>query len=394
MFLSDFRVLVIGAQDFHIQCLEELGIDYTLFQVREEVTEYQQKIANELLITDYKNVDSVISLAKSFHNLRQYNAVIGYKELALKPCAIIAKSLGIPSNCDEHAVEFSRDKLKMRGLLKGTELDNVAFERVNSVEQIKNFLAQHKNAILKPYDGAGSIGVTKISTDNVDEALGYSQAAEDCDLLIEEFIEGNEFSVESISLSGQHQILAITEKLTTGAPHFVEIGHHQPAQLDEKIQQKIESKVCLLLDLLGHKTGPCHTEVKVNNSQVHIIETHTRNGGDNIWELTHITTGINVFERTVTHLLGIEQPSRNSLHHAAAVRYVMPKVSRVSNILHLEDAINLPNVIRVNLSVKVGDKIAEMNSSLARCGYVITSGNTVAEAVESAEQARNTVIFE
>ena len=60
------------------------------------------------------------------------------------------------------------------------------------------------------------------------------------EVILEEFIEGPEYSGESIAYEGKYKLLAITEKHTTGAPHFVEIGHRQPALLEPEMFKKIE----------------------------------------------------------------------------------------------------------------------------------------------------------
>ena len=50
--------------------------------------------------------------------------------------------------------------------------------------------------------------------------------------LIEEYATGQEYSVEHISYEGKHYFLALTHKYTTGAPHFIETGHLEPAPVD------------------------------------------------------------------------------------------------------------------------------------------------------------------
>ena len=59
-------------------------------------------------------------------------------------------------------------------------------------------------------------------------------------VIIEEFIGGVEVSVETISWKGKHYILSITDKVTTNAPFFVELEHHQPSNLTIEIQNRIK----------------------------------------------------------------------------------------------------------------------------------------------------------
>lgn len=149
--------------------------------------------------------------------------------------------------------------------------------------------------IVKPSDRSGSRGVCKIENesqlrDAVATAIDFSFAKQ---AVIEEFIEGREVSVESISWKGTHYILAITDKVTTGSPHFVEIGHHQPSNLPETIQEEIKKQTLLALNALNIANGAGHSEFKINDKgAVYAIEVGARMGGDFIGShLVELSTG-------------------------------------------------------------------------------------------------------
>ena len=157
--------------------------------------------------------------------------------------------------------------------------------------------------IVKPVDRSGSRGVCKIESesempDALREALKMSFAG---DAIIEEFIEGREVSVESISWHGNHYILAITDKVTTGSPHFVEIAHHQPSNLPEGIQQKIKKQTILALNALNVQNGAAHSEFKINDqSDVYAIEVGARMGGDFIGShLVGLSTGYDFIKAVI-----------------------------------------------------------------------------------------------
>ena len=99
-------------------------------------------------------------------------------------------------------------------------------------------------------------------------------------MIAEAVLSGSEFSVEAMSVDGRHEILAITGKLTTGEPEFVELGHWQPAELRSDQRDAVVNRTVEILDAIGHRTGPSHTEVMVDGPNIGLIETHTRFGGD------------------------------------------------------------------------------------------------------------------
>ena len=71
------------------------------------------------------------------------------------------------------------------------------------------------------------------------------------DVVVEEYMEGPEVSVETLTVDGICHVIQITDKLTTGAPHFVEMGHSQPSQLSPNIQKRIKDEG--IIDALKEK---------------------------------------------------------------------------------------------------------------------------------------------
>lgn len=86
-------------------------------------------------------------------------------------------------------------------------------------------------------------------------------------VMIEEFVEGQEYSVEYIFYKGKHTFLALTEKYTTGAPHFIETAHVEPAQIEPEVLYKIQRVVEHVLDTLMIQNGASHSEIKVQRPQ-------------------------------------------------------------------------------------------------------------------------------
>lgn len=98
--------------------------------------------------------------------------------------------------------------------------------------------------------------------------------------MIEEYVEGQEYSVEYISYKGKHTFLALTQKYTTGAPHFIETAHLEPAVVSKDILDRIKSIVERALDSLAIQNGASHSELKVDSKgNIKIIEIGGRMGG-------------------------------------------------------------------------------------------------------------------
>ncbi len=151
--------------------------------------------------------------------------------------------------------------------------------------------------VVKPTAMGGKRGVSvAFSQEEMRDAIAY--AVENMPktknkIIIEEFIGGGkEYSVEGLSYHGQHTVIQVTEKITSGPPHCVELGHLQPAPLPVEIRKKIDSAIPELLAAVGVDNTTSHTEIKVVDGEIYLIELNARSGGDHIaYPLTEISTG-------------------------------------------------------------------------------------------------------
>ena len=112
--------------------------------------------------------------------------------------------------------------------------------------------------IVKPTDRSGSRGIDKSGKERRTEILSIARATEQSfekKAIIEEYIEGAEYSVETISYQGTHTLLAITKKYTTGNPHYIEVGHLEPAPLSTETEEKVKETVFAALSALGVENG-------------------------------------------------------------------------------------------------------------------------------------------
>ncbi len=248
------------------------------------------------------------------------------------------------------------------------------------------------NAILKPSRNSGSRGIAKVVKGiSKDEFVAlYRRALDesrDHQVLIEQFIEGPEFSVEVIVWKGEPHVLAVTDKKTTEAPYFVELGHNQPSLYPEDIQNKLKDGAIAGCKALGLTNCAAHCELKVQNGEAYLMEIGARMGGDFIsTELTHLSSGIDMVAATIDVVLGVE-PNLNPVEdkHGVAIRYFTPKPGVVKAIEN-EAALKHSDVYDAEIYVKPGEKVREVKSSLDRSGHVIVTAPTAKDAITIAER--------
>ena len=248
------------------------------------------------------------------------------------------------------------------------------------------------NAILKPSRNSGSRGIAKVVKGISKEEFValYCRALDesrDHQVLIEQFIEGPEFSVEVIVWQGEPHVLAVTDKKTTEAPYFVELGHNQPSVYPEEIQQKLKDGAIAGCKALGLTYCASHCELKIQNGEAYLMEIGARMGGDFIsTELTHLSSGIDMVAATIDVVLGVE-PNLKPVEekHGVAIRYFTPIPGKVVSITNTE-VLDRPDVYDAELYMKVGDEVREVKSSLDRSGHVIVTAETAKAAIRIAEE--------
>jgi biotin carboxylase len=206
-------------------------------------------------------------------------------------------------------------------------------ERVEELELYKENLLFP--LIVKPVDRSGSKGVTKvIKYEELLSAIELSLKDSICkQAIIEEFIDGIEVSVETISFRGIHHILTITDKVTSGNPHFVELEHHQPSELDENIQNEIYAETLKALDALEIKYGASHAEFIISEKGIYITEVGARMGGDFIGsDLVYLSTGYDFLKGVIDISLNtFELPIKQWLKYSGVYFYSIetPEIGKI-----------------------------------------------------------------
>lgn len=255
------------------------------------------------------------------------------------------------------------------------------------------------NAILKPSRNSGSRGIAKVVRGITKELFAelYERAyqeSRDKQVLIEQFIEGPEFSVEIIVWNRTINVLTVTDKKTTGAPYFVELGHNQPSIFPKDIVELVKDAAIDGVKALDLNNCACHAEIKVENGKAYIMEIGARLGGDFIsTELTHLSTGIDMVAAAIDVALGKEPCLEvKEKKHGVCIRYFCPKPGILSAIENLE-MLNDKHIYASEVYCKPGDIIKEVKSSLERSGHVIVIDETSNHAINRAEEILEKVVF-
>lgn len=356
------------------------------------------KYADKVIVVNITSEGEVLKVAREEH----IDGVIHpCSEVSMNVMGRLNDELGLSGINREQAIRATNKHLMREAFEKGNAPSPKSFLTEN-VDDAWMYLQNDfsTDGILKPSRNSGSRGIAKVSRDmeKADFVKAYDIAlneSRDKSVLIEQFIEGPEFSIEIIVWNGKVNVLTVTDKKTTGAPHFVELGHNQPSCFSATEVETLKAAAVAGVKALGVNNCACHAEAKLMEGKAYLMEIGARLGGDFIsTELTHLSTGIDMVAAAINVALGVEPDLKPKEEpKSVCIRYFCPnpgKLVSISNTEILKD----PRVYLWEIYHKVGDVIPEVTSSLCRSGHVIVTEETPQKAISLAENLIHNVKME
>jgi biotin carboxylase len=324
-------------------------------------------------------------------------------DASVRTVAAVAAALGLRA-LSPAAAANATDKRLMRKAL----LDNgVSVPRFREVESAETALAAADSlgypVAIKVPCSSGSRGVYRAdsSDDLAKRILDARTYQPQGSLLVEEWMDGVEVSVEGMCCDERVYVVQVTDKLLFPGAFPVEAGHSQPSRLPEATVAQIRATAEAGVRALGLTDCAFHAELKITRDEPKIVEIGARLGGDRIaTHLTPLSTGVNLVRATILIALGQIPDVVPSRSRGAAVRYfhaagcgILDSVEGLDSFSSLPGLELLYPASERDGPLRPGFVIGEIRSSLDRYGHVLFSGDSAAQASERAEQAASMVKF-
>ena len=393
------KIMVLAAGLLQIDVIEKAkSMGYYVLAVDGNPKAPGFNVADKAICADIVNEETMLKIARDEH----VDGVIHpCSEVSMAVMGRINDELGLSGISREQAICSTNKHLMRKAFEKGnapSPKSILAQDAEDAWSRLQNEF--DTDAILKPSRNSGSRGIAKVSRnmDKGDFIRAYDEAlseSRDHSVLIEQFIEGPEFSIEMIVWQGEIHVLTVTDKKTTDAPHFVELGHNQPSCFSDADVETLKAAAVAGVRALGVHNCACHAEAKLMNGKAYLMEVGARLGGDFIsTELTHLSTGIDMVAAAIDVALGVEPDlSAKEEPKGVCIRYFCPKPGKLVSISNTE-VLNNPHVYLWEIYPKEGDVIPTVTSSLCRSGHVIVTEKTPQKAIELAERLIESVKFE
>ncbi|GLZ51896.1 ATP-grasp domain-containing protein [Actinomycetospora sp. NBRC 106378] len=318
------------------------------------------------------------------------DGVIAFSEPQVMAAALVADEYGLPGP-SLRAATTSRNKGLQRARFAAAGIPGPEYLVVDRLSQAAEWAATRWPVMVKSLSGAGSAGVELVADP---EGWTGAVAAREGEgrLLVERVVAGPEYSWEALVRDGEVLLANVTEKQTTGAPRFIEIGHRLPARLDPAHVPAVEGLGEAVVAALGMRTGVVHLEFRLGDAGPVVIEVAVRTPGDHIMDLLGLAHGVDWFEALVRLALGWEPaPLPSTPPRLAAVHLPVAPAGTVRAVTGFEEIRAHPHVVLAEADVVPGQAVPVLRSSADRVGRVVLAAPDGETLDATLETVRTTV---
>ncbi|MBT2409383.1 ATP-grasp domain-containing protein [Streptomyces sp. ISL-12] len=393
--------MVVTAPDesYRRYCLESVASAYDIVLITTEEPSWEVPFIQDCVIVPDPTDQTALSAAgRALAARHDVAGVVTWTEWYLVPVARLARQLGLPTVAPA-VMRGCRNKAAARALF--------AHHGVPSAESVSVRTCQEAQAaadrigypvVLKPASHAGAIGVLR--ADNRDQLIAAYRAAErtaglgkeSTSVLVEEYLDGPEISVECATYRGATTVIAVNRKKLGPPPHFDQLAHSVDAT--DPLLDIVAPAARAAISALGITDGISHVEMRLVDGRPRLIEVNARLAGDMIGHLVRLATGIDLARAAADIACDRAPDLTPTKSSAASIRLLYPTTS--GTLTHLSYDGPRPTWLdRLHFQCSPGDPLLLPadggNLFTARIGYVITTGRTGWQARTRAERAARAV---
>jgi isopentenyl diphosphate isomerase/L-lactate dehydrogenase-like FMN-dependent dehydrogenase/biotin carboxylase len=392
-------ILVIGGgllQVPVIQTAQKMGLQVI-------VTDYNpnalgMKYADIPIVMSTRDIEGSVRVAKKQHEITPISGVLTVGTDASATVAAMANALNLPGIKFEDAIAAT-NKIKMRTRFFEHGVPSPHFFPVWSLSDAKKACrVLGFPVVIKPSDNMGARGVVRIDNKNqIADAFAFAKSASPSgELIIEEFMEGHELSIDAVVFNGEVTFTGIADRIIEYPPHFVETGHTMPSQLPKELQDSACEVMKAGIKALGIHLGCAKGDIKITKDGPKIGELAARLSGGFMSAYTYpLSTGVNLMRAAIEVALGQEPGNLEPLYNRVSIeRAIITRPGIVKKICGVEEALKIPGIAEIFINVKPGDKVKKPTSNVEKAGHIIAVADTLEEAEEAVRKCKEMIKIE
>ncbi|EPM51150.1 ATP-grasp domain-containing protein [Pseudomonas syringae] len=287
-------IVMIGGHDETFLHYAGLGFDFIVLQLPDSLGPNLTALTDKIHIVSDFSEATVLGKMDEILKKHTVDFIFSFTEDGLLSAARASEHYAI-AGMDFDTCELCVNKASMRAMLEDTEF-SVRTEICRTQTDVEHFFnRQNGSIVLKDPKGSGSENVFIIKDATSLKSTLEQLPQDDFVMLAEEFLDGREVSVETLTVDSKHRILAVTNKKLYRTSLAEEQHIISPDNLDADLFRQLAKYCERLLTTINYKHGPCHIEVIITDGQFRLVEINNRVGGDYIGLLVELTTGVDLF---------------------------------------------------------------------------------------------------
>jgi carbamoyl-phosphate synthase large subunit len=352
-------------------------------------------LADEFVQVDTSDCERLLALAK---RTKVAATIAEQTDRTVPVAAYLNEALSLPGIRPDVALRFT-NKYAMRNALRSVAVDMPKYAEVRSIREAAGHAAEWGFPVaVKPKRAQSSLGVFKVERESdLPAAFARSMAySSDERILIEEFIEGTEITVEGLSADGRCTILAISEKEPYAHNACVARRLVYPPAFPDELMERIREVSATVVEALGLRNGISHAEYRIRDGRPYLIEVAARGGGSGIASMivSHVS-GVDMYDLLLRHLLRGEPIVIPSVRKRSAVlEFFDFAPGKVKAIRGLDELRDNGVVHEIDLGFAEGDTIRRAEDDRSRTGYFIARGETRHDVDNASRLVHETLTLE
>lgn len=381
--LPQNALLVLGASEEHIPLYQEArrrDIPTIAVDMRADAPAFP--FADAALQISTRDTGAIVD---ALGDVRPAGIVGGASDAALAAWHALGLRYGTPYVYPKDAFA-ALDKAAFHAVVAASGIADYGWAASSDPDEVAAKAAElHFPLVIKPVDGSGSKGVTRVtSPDDLPTAVAHARTYSASQTVIaEEFVEGRQLTIDLFLRDGRSRMTCIKEQeLVAGG--FV-VRRISTVELPSAEHDQLEASAERLCRALGIVNGPANFDLVLGaDGRGRIIEANPRLSGDSIPRLHAAAYGVNVVGALVALALGepfVDHlvPTRNE--HAAVELVGSPLVTDGELVAWegVAEARNIPGITDVVLYAKPGDLVRPHDQSGHKIGMFIAAGPSVAD---------------
>ena len=377
-----------------VSSAHRLGIDVTVGSNEAQVLE---SISNGGTISiDFKETKLAISTIEKFNKKYPVNAIVAVDDMTGIIAAKASKRLGLLHNSPE-TIRLTGNKLLLRQKLYQNDLPSPTFQKIKLHDNPRALSSKlNYPCVLKPLNLSASQGV--IRANNTQEFIVAFKKIKKIllnlkmkyetkilpEILIEEYIEGEEVALEGVMINGKLTTLGIFDKPDPlEGPYFEETIYVTPSRKSEETQYLIKNMAEQAANAIGLKEGPVHIELRIppkkestNDKGPCVIEIAARSIGGLCSRSLEFVDGLTLEDIILNHALGKPiLPEREKLS-SGVMMIPIPKAGVLERVDGILEAQATKGVKDLTITIPIGSNVLPLPEGNKYLGFIFAKDKT------------------